>query len=860
MLSIIINKLILDTFHVDNNLDPYLKIRIKLFNCIADFYKQNKLESQIIVMPLFKCYLAILKDIQIKVNYLTPDLTQPLILFFKIFFIFCRHIDKKNNSIITLASDIRNQFSTILFEKEFPFFYKDLQFSSATVYFNLLNTLNNREEYIENSNKLILKSVANMKKAFLYFKAANINSPKDCYELNTKFIEISVKEINLKVENQNFENYFNFFKYFLTTDHIFDQDLTSMINDIFIILIKKYLNNNLKKMMEDKILELDIIRLVFEKMKRDKFNFSVFDENYLIIIELFHEHYGNFKKSNEEFAFKYLNDALNSGEKINRSECRIFKLFHKTEKEKTILSDFLSLIFKDINIRSFNLVFEYFKILSDIFLKQTQNFQSYDYFAKYYSEYFIRLLFKIDTKLLKLLSNMLVNFEKFDKNFYGLLINNFHLHNIHNNEKMKEEDYFNKAYSILFCLMKPYKNHKKILSINKKNIYYKNCIFENELSFEIPYSHIKYASYSNDRFLVIYMMETLIELDEPEISFNLIKNVMKNSLKNTYPESKSSLLKAYQVYFTIYFEKIQRSLQKKNGLTEEYSKCVIKNLEYLTDFINKNLFDRPPEQLQPILEIYHIILINYHETLKVKILSISREFIDKVINLFNNSFFNNGICLSLISLLRNSWYFIRFYSFNILKYSQFKEFLWKIKDQLYEEINRDLLSLRQTETEGASNLFMLLSFHFDDKFYSEFVSSVLKKRIGVTNSYIIENSSLQLNQNLKVLSHMSDVIDVLEENYLNTIEQANEKFNYNYSLHSFYVVMKSILEDEKQMIGKTEANMKQVELFSKIINKIYKNLKFFTKYLINNGVSEFSMENETSSTNQAFEEFLGIII
>ena len=159
-------------------------------------------------MPLFKCYLAILKDIQIKVNYLTPDLTQPLILFFKIFFIFCRHIDKKNNSIITLASDIRNQFSTILFEKEFPFFYKDLQFSSATVYFNLLNTLNNREEYIENSNKLILKSVANMKKAFLYFKAANINSPKDCYELNTKFIEISVKEINLKVENQNFENYF----------------------------------------------------------------------------------------------------------------------------------------------------------------------------------------------------------------------------------------------------------------------------------------------------------------------------------------------------------------------------------------------------------------------------------------------------------------------------------------------------------------------------------------------------------------------------------------------------------------------------------------------------------------------------
>ena len=70
--------------------------------------------------------------------------------------------------------------------------------------------------------------------------------------------------------------------------------------------------------------------------------------------------------------------------------------------------------------------------------------------------------------------------------------------------------------------------------------------------------------------------------------------------------------------------------------------------------------------------------------------------------------------------------------------------------------------------------------------------------------------------------------------------------------------MKSILEDEKQTIGNALANLRQIELFSEIITNIYKNLKFFTKYLINNGVSEFSLENNSPSQSQGFEDFLGI--
>jgi hypothetical protein len=41
------------------------------------------------------------------------------------------------------------------------------------------------------------------------------------------------------------------------------------------------------------------------------------------------------------------------------------------------------------------------------------------------------------------MNNLLVNFEKFDKNFYGLMIFYFYQSKINNNEKMKDEEYSN---------------------------------------------------------------------------------------------------------------------------------------------------------------------------------------------------------------------------------------------------------------------------------------------------------------------------------------------------------------------------------------------------------------------------------
>jgi hypothetical protein len=807
---------------------------------------------------MFLSYNELIRETQMKITYLTVDMVQPLIILFKVFLSWSKNIDKSSEDIYKVNSAILEQLRIILLEKEFPFFYKDLEFSVASTYLNLLGILKTKNEYIDNVERIITRNLTNIKKVFLFFKASNIYLPKDCEELTTSFIGKVINDNNISMENCQSDNFFVFYINFLKTERIFDVELTALINDIFIMIIKRLLQLNLKKIVEERLDNTQIIEMIFDKMKRDKFNFSSFDENYLIIIELFNTELGSLKKPIEENAFKYLNDALKAGEKINRSECKLFIFLQKTDKENTILSDFLSLIFQDTSFRSFNIIFEYFKILSDIFLKDKKTFDNYDYFANSYSDYFIKFLTKIDTRYLKLMNNLLVNFEKFDKNFYGLLFYYFYIKKIHNNDKLKDEDYFNKTFSIFFCLMKPYKNHKKIVSLNNKNLLYKNSIFEKELRFEIPYEKLKWASYSSDRFLIIYMMDIIIELDEPEIGFCLIKNVMKYSLKNTYPESKSSLMKAFQVYFFLFFEKIQRSLQKKNGLTDNYVNLVFRNLEYLAQFINNNIFDRPPEFLQSVLEIYYIILQNYDITSKTKT-DIGTSFIDRLNTFFKTSLFNNGICLSLISLLRNSWYFIRFHAFNILKHQCFHDFLLKMKDTLLDEVLRDLLSLRQMETEGASNLFMLLSFHFGEKFYLDFSTAIIKQRTNDSTIQLKHDESNELNLNQKILVQISSIIDVLRERYIKTIDQPNEKFNYNYSLHSFFIIMKSILEEEKLQIGKFQCNMKQIELFRDIISSIFKHLKLFTKYLINNGVSEFSIENESNGGGQGNEDFLGIL-
>jgi hypothetical protein len=154
------------------------KIRIKLFNSLTDFFKQYKLDIKSFWLDIFSCYLHILKEIQIKINLLTIDLVQPLIIFFKISLVWSKHIEKSNHEMIKIATELINELRLIIHDKEFPFFYRDIEFSVASTYLNLYALVKNKEDYLICVDKILECSINNIKKAFLYYKASYIYLPK----------------------------------------------------------------------------------------------------------------------------------------------------------------------------------------------------------------------------------------------------------------------------------------------------------------------------------------------------------------------------------------------------------------------------------------------------------------------------------------------------------------------------------------------------------------------------------------------------------------------------------------------------------------------------------------------------------
>ena len=65
----------------------------------------------------------------------------------------------------------------------------------------------------------------------------------------------------------------------------------------------------------------------------------------------------------------------------------------------------------------------------------------------------------------------------------------------------------------------------------------------------------------------------------------------------------------------------------------------------------------------------------------------------------------------MISLLKHSWFDVRFISFEILKQKQFKNEINNMKNELILEIEKYAFSLREMDCEGSAYLFMLLVYH-----------------------------------------------------------------------------------------------------------------------------------------------------
>jgi hypothetical protein len=105
LVSKILNGLILNAYNSGQNLDSYFKIKLRLFNATAEFIKQYKLNINIFLETLLTCFTDILTEIQTKISFLTTDLIQMLLAFFRIFLTW-KSVDKNKEAVDKILKEI----------------------------------------------------------------------------------------------------------------------------------------------------------------------------------------------------------------------------------------------------------------------------------------------------------------------------------------------------------------------------------------------------------------------------------------------------------------------------------------------------------------------------------------------------------------------------------------------------------------------------------------------------------------------------------------------------------------------------------------------------------------------------------
>ena len=181
--------------------------------------------------------------------------------------------------------------------------------------------------------------------------------------------------------------------------------------------------------------------------------------------------------------------------------------------------------------------------------------------------------------------------------------------------------------------------------------------------------------------------------------------------------------------------KIINKINEKSTNEIFYVKNSFENIKKLLFFINENVYFRPVENLQTILDVF-LFLIEFIENLEKKCLKINekiKEILNEFLNDYKKIIFNKKFCKSLISLLNNTFYFIRINSFKILKNKNFSNVFKEIKNDLILEIKNYYFSLRQNENEGSSFLFIILMNHLKEDFLIEFSQKIFNFEIKNKN-------------------------------------------------------------------------------------------------------------------------------
>ena len=782
---------------------------------------------------------------------------------------------------------------------------KDLLFIYANLYFNLFLKLSKNDENILKfkADEFFQKCFSNSRSfeiIFAYIKGLfnnfnyNININffiSEKFNFLNHFIEnkiiLSSKEKEIKKDLSLAE----FYLYFL--DHDINGKYSLIINDIIVIILVKIISTKSDKIKRELINWINnskIIDLLIKKIEKEKNNFNFIEDNFFDILEII------YNKTNSELKNlisiklnEYLISIINSKKRPLTNECTIFSFLKDEIKNninnaKNTLIDFMRLIMS----------FPYDKKDISLIMENSKTFFEFYKEEKYYSEFyqtfpecFIKYLRGVPIQYLQNLNTLYLQLSKLNNNLYYLIVKycyNYINQLKNKTEKVKSEEYVS-FYGILFSLLRPIRLQKKSLYMKNNEIHICNAKLKEEIILDLKF--IGYLVLTTNEYLTLSIIEFINDLDDKNQIFNIIFKIIKYSIKNQNQEYKGGLSKSLRIYFSQFFiqiakliNKLDKNINVKTTEINEDKKYLDNalniNIIKLCNFLSNSIYDRPVENLLTYLELLKLInnLIdeNLYKIIKENIdIYKNNEIFQIFIANYENIIFEKGLCLSLISLLRHSWSYVRTNSYEILSNKKFTPIIISLRKELIKEIKKYCFSLRQMDSEGTSALFVLLIFHSDIDNNSEndaLINEIFLEIFEYDLTKIEKSNFFCENKINRIIEIMLFMIKERKEGYVNLIKTNSKIFEIKkYSIHPFFIFIRNIIDLQKnKFILKNKNLIEILKLLFELSSYIISLNTEFLQFLINNGVSEFTLdegndqidETNDNSTNTNHENKLMI--
>ena len=782
--------------------------------------------------------------------------------------------EKKNYDFNNILYIIENDLINI--PLDYSIKTKDLLFIYSNFYFSLYLKLNqNDEKNMKLKSEELFKNCLSIKSyevIFSYMKGLfnnfdytkNLNYiMKEKFEIFNKFFDDKIILNPGEKEIKHDFSFVDFFLYFL--DHDINGKYSLIINDIFVLIIVKIVNMKneaIKNEFNEWINSNKLIDLILKKIKHENNNFNFIEDNFFDILStIYNKTTPEIKLYLSQKINQYLLDIINSKRRPLTNECTLFQFLkddiknNENDTKKTLI-DFMILIMS----------FPYDKKDISLIMENSKNFFEYYKEEKYFNEfyqtypiYFINYLRRIPVQYLQNLNTLYLQLNKLNPNLYFLILKYCYnyISQIKNNLNNINQDEYIILYGVLFALLRPVRLQKKSISMKDKKIIITNSKIKETIILEMDF--LGYLVLSTNEYLTLSVMEFVNELDDKNEIFKVVMKIIKYGVKNQNQEYKGGLSKSLRLYFSQYFTLINKLILKNNKENKDNNDdkkyldiALNKNIIKLCNFLSDSIYDRPVENLLTYLEILKLI-INLVDEYLYKTINDNKnnDILNNFILNYEKIIFEKGLFLSLISLLKHSWSYVRINSYEILSNKKYSNLFMDNKTALIKEIKKYCFSLRQMDNEGSSCLFVLLLLIYYNN--NNITEEIIKDMFQQVLDYDVTKIDFNNKNNFCCQNKMNKILEILlylikerKDEYLNLIKNESKVFDIKkYSIHSFFIFIRNIIDLQKnKFLQKNNNLIETLNLLFRLSSYIISLNTEFLEFLINNGVSEFILDED----------------